>query len=286
MLLETQHLRSRTSSKLFKRSKKRSPSPGKRDRSRDLPLTSCIFSASLTVSDWPAVESLVSDFPNDAAGKFGVDYFFWSRDDESQLNLRGACVDSESLVALLGRIGKVVTSLVEGPAALDSGVEIHGPASEIGKLKASIGAIFAQPVAALGVMLFEVEPGGVAKLARDSAASATLCTSCATFTVLDWESIQPLMAVLVNRSAAEAGCVHFGWSKSGSKLFSHEAFNDGAALAAHLANAKACLEMMGEFATLDAAEVHGPTEELEKAVDTVGGDLEAAIFVTLASSPF
>lgn len=242
-------------------------------------MTLCMFSASFVVTDWAGVEVIKKE--TEVAPGLGIDLYRWSKDGDS-LSVRGACASAEALVIHIDQIGGAVAKLVAGPAALDSGLEIHAPPKAVAELKARIGEIFTEPIAALGVVLFEqTDPAGVVK--TPSAAletKASLCTHNTMYAVVDWDAVKPLMQVMLNRSAAEGGCAHFGWSKSGGKLFSHEAYADGGALAAHLESAKVCQAMLLEFAALEKEEIHGPAAELERAVDAAE-DSDAAFFVTL-----
>eukprot|EP00947_MAST-08B_sp_MAST-8B-sp1_P004245 g4245.t1 len=82
------------------------------------------------------------------------------------------------------------------------------------------------------------------------------------------------MAEFVKRTRDETGCIYYGWSTHGDKLFCREAYVDAAAVHAHLGNIGECVGQMLEGpAALDKIELHGPALELEKckeAMDPLG----------------
>merc|ERR1712167_36222 len=102
----------------------------------------------------------------------------------------------------------------------------------------------------------------------------TLCTIQSTFTVADWEAAAPIMAEFVEKTKTEAGCVYYGWTKVGDKLFCREAYVDAAAVLAHLDNVGdlvgKLLESCKENA-LDGIQLHGPADELDKCKSTMDG---------------
>merc|ERR1711977_523943 len=86
-----------------------------------------------------------------------------------------------------------------------------------------------------------------------------------TFTVKDWAAAEPIMAEFVEATKKETGCVFYGWTKVGDKLFCREAYVDAAAVLAHLDNIGALVgKLLESAATLDGIELHGAYEEVDK----------------------
>lgn len=84
-----------------------------------------------------------------------------------------------------------------------------------------------------------------------------------TFTVVDWPAARPLMAAYLDKVRAERGAMFCGWTVCGNKLFCREGFHDAGAVRDHLANVKGTVEqLLSGPATLDAVELHGPTDGL------------------------
>ena len=85
------------------------------------------------------------------------------------------------------------------------------------------------------------------------------------------------MDEFIQKTKVEAGCVFYGWVKTGDKLRCHEeAYVDGAAVNAHLANVGECIGKLLEGpASLESIGIGGPAAEQEKtkegtaALDTV-----------------
>mmetsp|Transcript_38911 Transcript_38911/g.100762 ORF Transcript_38911/g.100762 Transcript_38911/m.100762 type:complete len:109 (+) Transcript_38911:305-631(+) len=71
----------------------------------------------------------------------------------------------------------------------------------------------------------------------------SLCTIHPYFTILDQAAARDVMDEFVARSKTEAGCVYYGWTKVGDKLFCREGYTDGDAVLAHLGNVGSCIEL-------------------------------------------
>jgi quinol monooxygenase YgiN len=78
-----------------------------------------------------------------------------------------------------------------------------------------------------------------------------------TFTVLNWEKAEPIMADFVEKTKSEKGCVYYGWTRVGDKLKCREAYVDGQAVNDHLTNVGDCITaLLAEgVATLDNIEI-------------------------------
>ena len=66
-------------------------------------------------------------------------------------------------------------------------------------------------------------------------------------------------AEFVEKTNNEAGCIYYGWTIDGDKLFCREAYVDGAAANAHLANVGSCIgAILAEgVCTLDSINIMG-----------------------------
>jgi len=93
------------------------------------------------------------------------------------------------------------------------------------------------------------------------------------FTLVDQAKAEPFMKRCVEATKSEPGCMYYGWTICGDKLFCREAYVDGAAVDAHLA---AAVPIVGEMldsgaATLDTIELHGPSAEWPKFKEAADG---------------
>merc|ERR1712072_76394 len=96
-----------------------------------------------------------------------------------------------------------------------------------------------------------------------------------TFTLVDQAAAEPFMKECVELTKTEDGCVFYGWTIKGDKLFCREAYVDGPAVAAHIANVVGAVGKMLDSgaAKLDKIEVHGPESEFpacKEACDSLG----------------
>mmetsp|Transcript_33814 Transcript_33814/g.110556 ORF Transcript_33814/g.110556 Transcript_33814/m.110556 type:complete len:131 (-) Transcript_33814:468-860(-) len=106
----------------------------------------------------------------------------------------------------------------------------------------------------------------------------SLCTIHPYFTILDEAEARDVIDEFVARSRTEAGCVHYGWTKVGDKLFCREGYTDGDAVLAHLGNVGSCIgKLLARPCKLDRIEFHGPAVELEKLKETAA-NLGAALY--------
>jgi len=97
------------------------------------------------------------------------------------------------------------------------------------------------------------------------AANYNFLTIEPTFTILNKELAEPIMAEFVEKTKTEKGCLYYGWSMDGDKLFCREAYVDGEAVLAHLGNVGPCIDaLLKESAKLERISIHGPQAELDK----------------------
>merc|ERR1712144_104222 len=91
-------------------------------------------------------------------------------------------------------------------------------------------------------------------------------------TIKDWSLAAPIMAEFVEATKTEKGCVYYGWTKVGDKLFCREAYKNAEGVLAHLDNVGALVgKMLEAAATLDKIELHGPPAEMDKCKATMDG---------------
>merc|ERR1712094_150110 len=68
------------------------------------------------------------------------------------------------------------------------------------------------------------------------ASTQNFCTIQPSFTIKDLAKAEPFMKKCVDLTKTEAGCMYYGWTVQGDKLFCREAYVDAAAVQAHLDN--------------------------------------------------
>ena len=68
---------------------------------------------------------------------------------------------------------------------------------------------------------------------------------------------------MVEKTSAEEGCINYGFSFSGTKVFCRESYVDARAALQHLDNVGELLSDALQFADLNRLEIHGDAEQLE-----------------------
>eukprot|EP01083_Nonionella_stella_P120752 362119_1 len=92
-------------------------------------------------------------------------------------------------------------------------------------------------------------------------AGNTFCTIDPHFTVLDKAAAVPIMAEFVEATKKEKGCVYYGWTICGDKMWCREAYADGAAVVAHLENVGALVgKLLEKSCKLDSIGIHCPDD--------------------------
>merc|ERR1712159_957233 len=176
-------------------------------------------------------------------------------------------VDAAGVLAHLDNVGALVDKLLESAATLDK-IELHGPSEEMDKCKGAMDAF--------GTTYWDIDSGFscMSKEVSSVRETQTLMSIQPTFTIKSWEAAAPIMAEFVEATKTETGCVFYGWTKEGDKLFCREAYVDAAGVLAHLDNVGALVgKLLESAATLDKIELHGPSEEMDKckgAMDAFG----------------
>jgi len=210
-----------------------------------------------TVTDWEAARPIMDEFTEKTKTEAGCVYYGWQKTG-NKLQCREAYVDGDAVNAHLANVGPCIGKLLDGPATLDH-IAIGGPAAEIEKTK--------EGTAALGTVYFETYGGFSQNMEFPAAAQGenSFLTIDPVFSVADWDAAKPIMDEFIEKTKAEAGCVFYGWVKTGDKLRCREAYVDGDAVNAHLANVGECIgKLLDGPASLDSIAIGGPAAELEK----------------------
>lgn len=98
----------------------------------------------------------------------------------------------------------------------------------------------------------------------------SFCTIDPTFTILDESKVEAEMKRMVEATKSEEGCMFYSFVRNGKKLICREAYVDGAAVNAHVANVGSllggCLE--NGILKMESLIVHGPADQLEIAKES------------------
>lgn len=76
-------------------------------------------------------------------------------------------------------------------------------------------------------------------------------------------SFRKMCDKMVEKTSAEEGCINYGFSFSGTKVFCRESYVDARAALQHLDNVGELLSVALQFADLNRLEIHGDAEQLE-----------------------
>jgi len=113
------------------------------------PLSLCTVRPYFTVKDWEAVRPLMEEFVTKTGEEKDCVYYGWTKKGDT-LFCREGYVDGDAINAHLANVGSLLEKMLDGKASLDS-LEIHGPASEIEKVKPGTEK--------LGTVYFEIDSG-------------------------------------------------------------------------------------------------------------------------------
>jgi len=200
----------------------------------------------------------------------GCIYYGWTvSEDGTKMMCRETYVDgkaaSDHLVAAVPIVGEMLDS---GAVSLDS-IGVMGTEADLAAVK--------EEADKLGAAYWTVWDSfeNLKKTSGEVEKTQNFCTIQPTFTIKDLKAAEPLMKECVDATKTEKGCVYYGWTISGDKLFCREAYVDGAAVDTHLANAVPIVGKMLEAGCveLDGIEFHGPKAEWPKfkeAADALG----------------
>jgi len=211
-----------------------------------------------TIINKDKAKPIMADFVKKTKSEKGCIYYGWTVCGD-KLYCREAYVDGAAVNEHLKNVGSCIGAiLADGICKLDS-IEIHGPAKELEVCKPGTKD--------LGTAYFEVDSGftNINSATGSDFTPYSFVEIQPTFTVLDKAKAKPIMADFVKKTKSEGGCVYYGWTVSGDKLFCREAYVDGAAVNAHLKNVGSCISaiLADGVCKLDSIRIHGPAKELE-----------------------
>ena len=210
----------------------------------------------------------------DTRAEAGCLYYGWTiKEDGSKLFCRETYVDGAaaghhlSCVAKSGALGE---ALEKGYIALDN-IDLMGTESDIADAKK------VPEFEGFGLGSWTVWDSfqNFKQTSAEEASTADFFTIQPTFTIKDLKKAEPFMKKCVDLTRNEKGCMYYGWTIQGDKLFCREAYVDAAAVQAHLDN---IVPSVGEMldsgaASLDKIEFHGPKEgwpTFKKSADGLG----------------
>ena len=78
------------------------------------------------------------------------------------------------------------------------------------------------------------------------------------------DDFKSLINKFIESTSSEETCLYYDFTISDDIAFCREAYVDGDAVLAHLANVGAHIEASGAFSDMIKLEMHGPAEELDK----------------------
>lgn len=241
----------------------------------------CTVHPYFTMLDEPAVRSLIVEFVKKTQSEDGCMWYSFDIDiDKKKLYCNECYVNAEAVLVHLENVGALLGRMIGGPASLDR-LEIHGPQEEVEKLKPK--------AAEFNASLFVVDSGfdlmrrefpkrndwplcscctGLQRLAGGCAVGcgkAQICTIHPYFTIFDEEAAKNIMKKCVEITKDEPGCLYYGWTRCGNKIFCREGYVDGDAIVAHIENAGGLVgRLIAEGAKLEEISFHGPQAELDK----------------------
>jgi len=228
-----------------------------------------------TIKDLAKAKPLLDKCVEDTKAEAGCLYYGWTiKEDGSKLFCRETYVDGAaaghhlSCVAKSGALGE---ALEKGYIALDN-IDLMGTESDIADAKK------VPEFEGFGLGSWKVWDSfqNFKQTSAEEASTADFFTIQPTFTIKDLAKAEPFMKKCVDLTRTEAGCMYYGWTIQGDKLFCREAYVDAAAVQAHLEN---IVPSVGEMldsgaASLDKIEFHGPKEgwpTFKKTADGFGG---------------
>lgn len=93
-----------------------------------------------------------------------------------------------------------------------------------------------------------------------------ICSIAPYFTVHDGQlpAFRDLCERFIEKTGTESGCLYYGFAINGDVVHCREAYDDAAALLAHVDNVGALIGEALEISEMTRLEVHGPEDELQK----------------------
>jgi quinol monooxygenase YgiN len=228
------------------------------------------------VLDQAALAPYLSKCIEHTKAEEGCLYYGWTlSEDKAELRCREAYVDGNAASTHFDNALPIVGEFLEKGYAELMHIRLQGSAEHIADVKPK-----ADPLGAAYYETWDSFQNAV-KTDGPNDATANFCTVEPTFTLHDKAAAEPFMAEMVEATRAEKGCVYYGWTICGNKLFCREAYVDGPAVVEHFRNAVPLVGAMLESgaASLDKIEIHGPASEVEK-TKVAADPLGAAYFTT------
>lgn len=224
-----------------------------------------------TINDMEKAKPHLDGMVEATKSEEGCIYYGWTIAGD-KLHCRETYCDGEAAAIHLGNAGPLVGAMLDsGAASLDS-IGIMGTKDDLAACKEAGDG--------LGCEYWEVWDSfsKFTKVEAEQKATADFCTIQPVFTLTDQAKAEPFMKQCVDATATEEGCIYYGWTIKGDKLYCREAYVDGDAVNVHLEGALPIVGAMLDSgaASLDKIELHGPAVELAKCKAT--GDELGAIF--------
>jgi quinol monooxygenase YgiN len=223
----------------------------------------CSIHPYFTIVDKSKAKDIMEEFVTKTNSEKGCIFYGWDLDGDN-LFCREAYLDASAVLAHLENVSPCIDKLLAGPAKLQR-IEFHGPSSELAKLKHTADKLGAKLFATdKSISFLEVESS--AQPVGFAGSAQTLVTIHPYFTVCNLEKAKPIMSQFVEKTKKEKGCLYYGWTMEGDKLFCQEGYVDADAVLRHLDNVGGCIgELLADgVAKLDCIEFHGPQAELHK----------------------
>ena len=185
-----------------------------------------------TVSDLAKAKPFMDRCVEATAGEAGCIYYGWTvSEDGTRMMCRETYVDGKAAAAHLAAAVPIVGEMLDSGAVALESIGVMGTEADLADVKAEADKLEA------GYWTVWDSFENLKKKGSDVAATENFCTIQPTFTIVDLATAEPLMKECVDATKAEKGCVYYGWTIKDDKLFCREAYVDGDAVDAHLANA-------------------------------------------------
>ena len=215
------------------------------------------------VSDWDVARPIMDEYLAKTREERGPMFCGWNICGDT-LFTSESFHNAGAVAEHLENVQPLVDKLLSSGAATLERMELHGPTSELAKCKGAIKG-------SVDAAFFEID-SGCTFLVRPYAGMSrghAHFSIAPYFKVSDWATAQPLLDECVEKMRRTAGCVFFGWTKSGDDtLFCNCAFTNADGLRAHLASVDSIVvALLDGPATLESVSVHGPKTRLLEVKD-------------------
>jgi quinol monooxygenase YgiN len=238
------------------------------------PYSFCSIIPTMKVNDWDKANPILDELVEATKKETGVLFYgFVANKETNTVVCRESYVDGDAVNQHLENVGPLLGKLLDGPAELVS-VHVQGPKEEIAKCKPGTDP--------LGATYTYVDPSGFTNMIIGTKdLPHTFCTIYPTLTVLDWVKVEKeVIPALIEATKPEKGCVFYGFTlnKEDNLLICREAYVDGGAINAHLANGLPILgpALDGGLMKMDSLVITGPADQL--AIAKEAGDALGAVY--------